>query len=76
MIFGVIGPNYKSKLIVVEGTINTEKYIQSLTGLGTFEELDRLHGALNWIFQQDGAPRHTSQMLVDWIEENCDLLSG
>jgi transposase len=28
MIFAVIGPNYKSKLLFVDGTINTDKYIQ------------------------------------------------
>jgi hypothetical protein len=56
--------------------VNAEKYIQHLTGLEIFEELNRLHGAFNWIFQQDGAPCHKSQMAVDWIEENCDLLSG
>jgi hypothetical protein len=60
----------------VMGTINAEKYIQILTDLGIFEELYRLHGAFNWIFQQEGALCHTSQMAVDWIEENCDLLSG
>jgi transposase len=76
MIFGAIGPNYKSKVPFVEGRINAEKYIQKLTDLGIFEELDRLHGAFNWIFQQDGAPCHTSQMAVDCIEENCHLLSG
>jgi hypothetical protein len=76
MIFGVIGPNYKGKLLFGEGTINAEKYIQKVTYLGIFGELDRLHRAFNWIFQQNGAPCHTSQMAVDWIEENCDLLLG
>jgi hypothetical protein len=47
MIFGVIGPNYKSEFLFVEGTINAEKHIQNLTDLGVFEELDLLHGAFN-----------------------------
>jgi hypothetical protein len=75
MIFGVIGPDYKSRLLFVEGTIDAERYIRNLSDLGFIEELDHKHGALEWIFQQDGAPCHTSQKAVDWIEENCDLLS-
>jgi transposase len=51
MIFGVIGPLYKSKLLFVQGTINTERYIQNLSQLGFIEELDQRHGVLEWIFQ-------------------------
>jgi transposase len=76
MIFAVIGLGYKSKLLFVEGTIDAEKYIQNLTNLGFIEELDQKHGCLEWIFQQDGAPCHTSQKALDWIEQYCDLLSG
>jgi hypothetical protein len=75
MIFGVIGLGYKSKLLFVEGTIDAEKYIQNLSKLGFIEELDRKRGVFEWIFQQDGAPCHTSQMVFEWIEANCDLLS-
>jgi hypothetical protein len=75
MIFAVIGRDYKSKLLFVEGTIDAEKYIQNLSQLGFIEELDQRHGALEWIFQQDGAPCHMSQKAVDWIEANCDVLS-
>jgi hypothetical protein len=30
---------------------------------------------LGCIFQQDGAPCHTSQKALDWPEENCDIFS-
>lgn len=29
--------------------------------LGFIEELDRIHGVLGWIFEQDGVPCHTLQ---------------
>jgi transposase len=76
MIFGVIGIGYKSKLLFVDGTIDTDRYIDNLAELGFIEELDQLHGTLEWIFQQDGAPCHTSQRAIDWIEENCQILGG
>jgi transposase len=76
MIFAVIGVGYKSRLLFVHGNINAAKYIENLDRLGFIEELDAKHGALGWIFQQDGAPCHTAQEAIDWIEENCDLLSG
>jgi hypothetical protein len=75
MIFAVIGPKYKSNLLFVEGSIDKEQYIQNLEDFGFIKDLDERYGALQWIFMQDGAPCHTSQMAVDWIEENCDLLS-
>jgi transposase len=74
MIFAVIGPNYKSKLLFVEGTINTDKYIQNLEDVGFIKDLDARYGALGWIFMQDGAPCHTSQEALDWIEANCDII--
>jgi transposase len=74
MIFGVIGLGYKSKLLFIKGTVNAAKYIENLANLGFMEDLDEKYGALNWIFQQDGAPCHTAQEALDWIEENCDVI--
>jgi hypothetical protein len=75
MVFAVIGIDYKGKLLFIEGTVDAERYIENLSKLGFMEELDEKYGALEWIFQQDGAPCHTCQEAVAWIEENCDLLS-
>jgi hypothetical protein len=75
MIFGVIGLGSKTKLLFIEGTVDTAKYVENLARLDFMEELDEKYGVLNWIFQQDGAPCHTTQEVIDWMEENCDLLS-
>jgi hypothetical protein len=75
MIFGVIGLGYKSKLLFIEGTVDAANYVENLARLGFMGELDEKYGVLNWIFQQGGAPCHTAQEAIDWIEENCDLLS-
>jgi transposase len=47
MVFAVIGPNYKSKLLFVRGTINTPKYIQNLEEAGFIKDLDERYGPWN-----------------------------
>jgi hypothetical protein len=51
MIFGIIGVDYKSKLLFIQGTVDARKYIDDLEALGFMQELDEKHGALSWIFQ-------------------------
>jgi hypothetical protein len=75
MIFAVIGIDYKSKRLPIEGTIDADRYVRNLVDLHFIEDLDEKHGVLNWIFQQEGAPSQTAQSTIDWIEENCSLLA-
>jgi hypothetical protein len=74
MIFGVIHVGYKRKLLFIERTVDTRKYIDNLEALGFMQELDEKYGALNWTFQQDGAPCHKAQKAINWIEESCHLI--
>jgi hypothetical protein len=60
MVFAVIGVGYKSDLLMVEGSIDTDRYIQNLDLLGFMSALDQKYRPLCWIFQQDGVPTHTS----------------
>ena len=74
MVFAVIGVNFKSKLLIVEGSIDSDRYIQNLEELNFYDELDKIHGTFNWVFMQDGARCHTCQKTLDYIEENCDII--
>jgi hypothetical protein len=65
MVFAVIGIGFKSDLLLVDGTIDTDRYIQNLDRLGFIQALDAGHGTFGWIFQQDGAPAHTSPEALD-----------
>jgi transposase len=76
MVFAVIGPGYKSRLLLVDGSIDTAKYISNLDELHFIEDLDAMHGFLGWIFQQDGASCHTSAEAIEWIEGNCDMIGN
>jgi hypothetical protein len=44
MVFAVIGVGLKSDLLVVQGTIDTNQYIQSIDRLGFISTLDEQHG--------------------------------
>jgi hypothetical protein len=74
MIFAVIGIGFKSDILLVDGSIDTDRYIQNLDRLGLINALDQRHGPFGWIFQQDGAPAHTSQVTLDWLEESVDVI--
>jgi hypothetical protein len=65
MVFAVIGVGYKSDLLMVEGSIDIDRYIQNLDRLGFMSALDQKYGPLGWILQHDGAPSHTSQGALD-----------
>jgi hypothetical protein len=74
MVFAVIGIGYKSDRVMVEDSIDTDRYIQSLGLLGFISALDSKYGPLGWILQQDGARSHTSQVNLDWLEESVDVI--
>jgi hypothetical protein len=59
--FSVIGIGFGWDLLLMEGSIETDRYIQNLGRLGFIDALDERHCILGWIFQKDGAPAHTSQ---------------
>jgi hypothetical protein len=74
MMFAVIGVGFKSDLFVVQGTIDTNQYIQYIDRLGFISTLDEKDGPFGWICQQDGAPCHTFQVALDWPGESVDLI--
>lgn len=75
MVFGVIGVGYKSKLLIVDSTINTERYIQNCEDVNFISELNALHGTMGWIFMQDGATCHTAEASMDYLEGSCDVIA-
>ena len=72
MVFGIIGKNYKSKLVISNTSIDSEQYCYNLMKSGVLE--------LNFdsnskIFQQDGAPAHTSSLALSWLEKRMNVLN-
>ena len=86
MIWGAVGYSFKSDLIVFEGHVNSEKYIdQVFLESNLIEKADERWGIEGWVFHQDNAPSHTSKVtkavlselavkvLADWPPYSPDL---
>ena len=72
MVFGIIGHNYKSKLVFSTISIDSEQYCFNLikSGVLGFEDIE------SRIFQQDGAKSHTSAQTILWLKRRINLLNN
>ncbi|KAJ6242082.1 transposable element-related [Anaeramoeba flamelloides] len=75
MIWGAIGCNLISDLIILNSSINTDVYIKDILKKSKIIDLaNQEHGIFNWIFQQDGARPHTSKKTIKYLKKRCMLL--
>ena len=74
MVFAIISPGYKSKLVIIDGTVDQECYIRNLIESNFIQEMDEKFGKLGWLFMQDGAKCHTAERTVEWLEQQVDLI--
>ena len=74
MIWGCVGVDFKSKLIIIENAVNSFEYQNILEKSGIFNQLNDLKGISNYYFQQDGATCHVSKSTLDFINEKCKIL--
>jgi hypothetical protein len=58
MVWGAIGPNYRSELIRCPPRINAETYREMLDKEHVIEDLNRLFSRRGYVWQQDNAPSH------------------
>jgi hypothetical protein len=67
--WAAISAHGKTPLVLIEGTLNAEKYTQILeqTLLPCAQEW---FGDEEWIFQQDGAAFHTARSVQSWLKAN------
>lgn len=84
MVFGAVGYNYKSPLVIVDGTEDSSEYIRILEDCGVVDSMNTSYGVGNFVYQQDGAPSHTSSRAIEylrwrvrylniWPANSCDL---
>lgn len=85
MIWAGIGWNFKSQLVVLDRSVNSETYIDEIIfNSNVVEDADRCWGVGKWIFQQDNAPAHNSKetravlaelgiTVLDWPPYSPDL---
>jgi transposase len=67
MVWGAIGWNYKSQLIIVQGTLNALRYQDMLGSNNVIEGILHQFGRRNVWFQQDGAPAHRAKSTMKWL---------
>ncbi|KAI5153163.1 hypothetical protein ENBRE01_3133 [Enteropsectra breve] len=65
MVWGCISYYGKGKLIFVEATLDSKKYVQLLTN--NLKATDSKIGLETFIFQQDSASRHTSKLTKEYF---------
>lgn len=74
MVFGAIGFNYKSKLIVCEKTVDEIEYRRLINESGIENDLNSIYPDHSYIFMQDGAPAHTSFSTILFLKKRFNLL--
>jgi transposase len=74
MVFGAIGKDFKSSLIILKGAINADRYIQILNDSRIFEQLDSQCRPGYYLFQQDGARCHTAAKTQKFLKKEQILL--
>jgi transposase len=73
MVWGAIGPNYKSPLIWFRDGVNSKNYIQALDANHIFHELN-IQFPEGYIYQQDGARPHTASQSMEYLAANVEML--
>jgi len=77
MIWGCMSWSGVGRIQVVNGTLNATRYIHEVLEPKLIPSVRDIFGdAVDFIFQQDGAPCHTARLCVKWFQENnIELLS-
>jgi hypothetical protein len=74
VVFAIIGVGFKSDLLLVEGTINADRDIQTLCELSFMNAFDRKFRPFGWILQQDEASSHKARVIMKWSKLRKDCL--
>ena len=76
MIWGAIGLNIRSKLVLCERSVNTSEYLSIIQRSGVVEACDSTYGRGRWFMMQDGAPAHQSEATLKALSQVMKILPG
>ena len=74
MVWGGIGFNYKSKLIIVDEKLNSEEYIKMLESNEILENIKEKFDQNKVYFQQNAAPAHRAKETINYIKSKILLI--
>lgn len=66
MVWGAVAASRVGNLVFVEGNMNRFQY-KSILEQNLQPSVDKLCLGASWIFQQDNDPKHTAQIVKDWL---------
>ena len=69
MVWGGISAGFRTPLVKCSNGVDSDEYIEVLRRSEVISSMDRVHGRGNWFLLQDGAPCHTSQKVLDWLQQ-------
>ena len=70
MVWGAIGPRYKSILVRCSKGEDSSEYLEILGKSRMLSDLDTRFGRSGWTFVQDGAPCHQSREALSWLADH------
>jgi transposase len=76
MVWGAIGLNFKSPLILVNDSINALEYQHIIQRSQVIESMNAMHGPNCWVFQDDGASPHRAKSTRQFLDHQCMTLSS
>ena len=69
MVYGAIGKNYKSELVICENSINDVEYRHLIEESKMIENLGQRYSPGSYFFMQDGAPAHKSHLTTLYLKK-------
>ena len=69
MIWGSIGKNYKSPLIIIKGTLDSKKYIDLLKESNVIQDIQRMSETEPYLYMHDGASCHSATQTMEFIRQ-------
>ena len=76
MVWGAIGKDFKSKLIICPKSVNSYEYQKIIKDSQIVDILNQQHGEGNWYFMQDGAKPHVSHQTLLFLNKRMSLLDN
>ena len=76
MVWGAIGFNWRSPLIVIKGRLNAQGYVDIFKTNEIIENMNSHFGVKQYHFQQDGATCHTAKKTKGFLKDKIKLIEN